>query len=249
MSAFLARALLPIALAILLSSCAAVPRGPGPPPPGLLVPHFAPYATLDENLPVEIKDYEGKVQGLPLPAWLAAYLGGGPRAVEALPNYRDLQCFVIEWTGPALPMLRARAASYTDARDLPTAVYRRVYARLTQALVASPDIVYGSAFQTLTQALVGAPWPPTARSEGCWTRIGRAAAAARYPEASALRDSDSGNPFADAYRVYHLVALEKAPFQSQFLLLSASIHFDKRDSQSQTQAYQAATSREFFEGF
>jgi hypothetical protein len=44
----------------------------------------------------ELLDEKGAALGIPTPAWLTSYLSGGNAAVEALPEYKENCCFVID---------------------------------------------------------------------------------------------------------------------------------------------------------
>jgi hypothetical protein len=65
----------------------------------------------------EILDDKGAMS-VPTPSWVNAYLSGGNYAVEALPEYKDMYCFVIAQDSTDKPFLLAWVGNVDGPREV-----------------------------------------------------------------------------------------------------------------------------------
>jgi hypothetical protein len=238
--------LLGTALLSILFSCASQSRDSNSETAHTIIP-FAPYRALDEGIPFIVEDYEGKAEGAPLPAWLDAYFEGGVNAIETFEIYNGRYCFVAEYSGRSIDMLKRRAARINVDRDFPLIAFFRIYYRFINGLRTSPDIVYGPMFERLMKRSMEIHWIGSRMETDCWVF-------AHWTEPQSLErrpqedDTDDDAALSDTYKLFILFTVEKENFQRQFTTLVDGIQFDKEYNRTQADSFGAVYDN-FFTGF
>ncbi|MDR3301812.1 MAG: hypothetical protein LBT01_04680 [Spirochaetaceae bacterium] len=210
---------------------------------------FAPYKTLDEGIPFEVKDYQNKSKGAPLPVWLAAYLSGGIAELENLNAYTNQYCFILEWSNNSLDMLLRRAEVFKIERDFAPSAFQRIYTRFVQGLTRSPDVVYGNAFETLMKRSISADWTDAHADGSCWAFIAWTGVHSLHTIEGEIGGTESDAVLSDTYKLFVLVTINKTDFQHQFNVIVSSIDLEKTGSKAQSSAFQNITRNNFFSGF
>jgi hypothetical protein len=189
---------------------------------------FVPYKPRFSDAPFTILDYQNRNEGRVMPAWTAAYLEGGARAVEALPAWNGKYCFVMEQSGVDLETLLRWVLSFRVERAFPQMALRRVFQRWTAGITEPPDNVYGSYFEKVLKMCATSFWPDAESSGFFWLKI-------RYTE-NAEEEEDSAFPRGEVYRVLICASIEKARFEAGINSIYKSISSEKTDSRAQISA-------------
>ncbi|MDR2467680.1 MAG: hypothetical protein LBD22_01815 [Spirochaetaceae bacterium] len=200
---------------------------------------YAPYKPYLEGTPFAVNDYQDKNEGAPLPAWVDAWLEGGARMIETLPEYRGLYCFVMEQPGRELTALQHWAARFNLERNFPKMALQRIFKRWTDNLTSSPDLVYGSYFEKMLKASAAFFWQNAKFDAQCWLLV-------RYANDSAALNENLEQT--DLYRMLILAVIDIKTFQNELTILFNNIAFERTDSRAQIAATSQMLST-FWQGF
>jgi hypothetical protein len=218
--------LLPALLAaVLFAACFGSPRAKlGP------EPEYTEEAEVSEIL-----DHQDMGEGRGMPVWIDRYMGGGLRAVEALPQYQDKFVFISMAAGAHLKALLQWAEGFQAEQDLPRVVSARIEARFISAATNHPDEEYGRYFEALIKNSTNTVYSSARTEERYWIKK-------RYFDAE-------GTPIErEEYNYYILVSADREVLERQIRSVLNRTAGDPPPTRDQNSAIERLKAS-FFEGF